>query len=106
MKNNILTLFIIVVTLLSGIPTSTYADSITEVELGIDISQNLHISMAGRILTIISGQGETLCVYNLVGDRIMTIQIDQQEKHIDLSNLPRGIYPIKIGRIARKISLQ
>lgn len=63
------------------------------------------IRQAGSYLIISGAVGKTVYVYNLLGIQLMSIHIDSQEKRIDLSSLPRGIYPIKIGNFTKKIQL-
>lgn len=106
MKNRIFSISIVALTLIFSSAAAVYAESSVANGPETELAQNIRLLCNGRTLTVIDAQGENLCVYNLVGERVLTLQIDQQEKHIDLSSLPRGIYPIKVGRTAKKICLQ
>ena len=68
-------------------------------------TQQPSIRQAGSTLIISGAVGKTVYVYNLLGVQLTAIHIDSQEKRIDLSSLPRGIYPIKIGNFTKKIQL-
>ena len=50
--------------------------------------------------------GRIAFCHNLAGGApIMSVKIDSQDKRFDL-NLPKGIYIIKVGKIARKIVIK
>ena len=67
--------------------------------------QQPSIRQSGSTLIINGAVGKTVYVYNLLGVQLAAIHIDSQEKRVDLSSLPRGIYPIKIGNFTKKIQL-
>ena len=45
-------------------------------------------------------------IFNLTGVEVKRIAVDSPSKTIDLSNLPKGCYIIKIGNVARKVYLR
>ncbi len=106
MKNRILSISIAALALLFSSAAAVHAESSISASPEMELAQTARVLWNGRTLSVIGSQGETLYVYNLVGERVLTLQIDQQEKHIDLSTLPRGIYPVKVGRTAKKICVQ
>lgn len=106
MKNRLLSITIAALALLLTQTSAVHAETSTLAGPETELAQSARIVWNGHTLTVIGAQGEMLCVYNLVGERVLTLQIDQQEKHVDLSSLPRGIYPVKVGRTAKKICLQ
>ena len=63
------------------------------------------VRQSGSSLVISGAIGKTVYVYNLLGVQLAAIHIDTYEKRIDLSTLPKGIYPIKIGNYTKKIQL-
>ena len=44
-------------------------------------------------------------VYSVTGECVATYRIDGEDKTIALSQ-PKGVYIIKVGKVARKISLR
>lgn len=44
-------------------------------------------------------------VYNVTGAKVLTRQIDSQDKTFSLS-LPKGCYLFKVGTVVRKFSIQ
>jgi len=71
-----------------------------------EIEMPIKIDFSGTTLTVSGAQGKILHIYNLVGIEIMAVKIDSNLKSFDLSVLPKGIYPVKVGGISKKISLQ
>ena len=45
-------------------------------------------------------------IYNMTGVKVVTQRIDSSDKVIELDNLPKGCYIIKIGKVARKVYLR
>ena len=45
-------------------------------------------------------------IYNMTGGKVVTLRIDSSDKIIELDNLPKGCYIIKIGKVARKVYLR
>ena len=88
-----------------GLPQSANAECM----LGIDLVDNIQrpaIFIEDNIVRVTDAFGMTMSVYNLAGGApITSVKIDSQDKRIDL-NLPKGIYIIKVGKIARKIVIK
>ena len=42
----------------------------------------------------------------MTGVKVVTQRIDSSDKVIELDNLPKGCYIIKIGKVARKVYLR
>lgn len=88
-------------------PASTMA---TEMELPAAEQQSPDdtkavISVSEQTVTVSGAQGETLEVVSLTGKVVKTIAIDSPAQRIDL-NLPKGCYILKVGKVARKISIR
>ena len=59
------------------------------------IQQQIKIEQVGNSVVIYGAAGKTVYVYNLIGVKVMSVPVDAAEKKIDLSNLGKGIYPVK-----------
>ena len=81
------------------------SEASARVELSDIETQQPVIRQFGSSLVISGAQGKTVYVYNLIGVQLLAIHVDSYEKRIDLGNLPRGIYPIRIGNYTKKIQL-
>lgn len=83
--------------------------AISETQARIELSdidvQQTSITQNGSHILISGAAGKTAYVYNLIGIQVMAIHLDSPSQHIDLSNLPKGIYPIKVGNYTKKIRL-
>lgn len=98
-------LVILLAIFMMGAPSFAKADCVPEIEL-IDNVQKPVISIEDNVVRITEACGMTMSVYNLAGGApIMSVKIDSQDKRFDL-NLPKGIYIIKVGKIARKIVIK
>ena len=80
-------------------------EACARVELSDIDAQQPTIRQVGTSIIIYGAVGKTVSVYNLLGVQLQSIYIDTYEKRIELGNLPRGIYPIKIGNFTKKIKL-
>ena len=90
-------LVILLAIFMVGAPKSAMAECMPEIEL-IDNVQKSVIST--------DAFGMTMSIYNLAGGApVMSVKIDSQDKRFDL-NLPKGIYIVKVGKIARKIVIK
>lgn len=76
--------------------------AVTEVEetLGDDIT----IKTEGRKVHINGAEDETLEVYNIAGVKVASYAIDSPDKTITLS-VPRGVYILRVGKVARKVNI-
>lgn len=57
------------------------------------------------VLRVTGAAGETLYIYNVTGVRVMSVKVDGADKSYNL-NLPKGCYIVKVGKVARKISIR
>lgn len=89
--------------LLAGAPLATYAEELFEGPES-EITP-ITLSMEGTNVRICGANGQTLNVYNLAGVKVGSHKIDSNDKTIDL-NLTKGCYILKVGNIARKISVR
>lgn len=98
-------LVILLATLMMAAPKQAKANRMPEIEF-IDNVQKPVISVEENNIRVTEASGLTLNVYNLAGGApIMSVKIDSQDKRFEL-NLPKGIYIIKVGKIARKIVIK
>ena len=78
-------------------------DPIIEVN-AIDFNQ-VGISYYNGALHITGAAGLSVSVYNIVGQKVYEGRIDSSDKRIEL-NLPANCYIVKVGSVARKISVK
>lgn len=67
--------------------------------------RDISISVQDRTVVVEGAEGKTLGVYDLAGNRILTVEIDTDSKRITL-NVPRGLYIVRIGDVARKVQVR
>mgnify|MGYP006988987464 CR=1 FL=1 len=84
---------------------SMLTEASARVELSDIDTQPIVVSQSGSSIIVTGAMNKTLYVYNIIGIQIQTIRIDSPEKKIDLSSLKKGIYPIKVGNVTKKIRL-
>lgn len=101
MKKYLLSLSIFALTA-AVIPTTTMA-AIDLIEMN---SAETSIDYVGRTLHIENGQGEVLRIYDVTGVAIMTIKVTSASQRVELSNLSKGCYIVKVGKLVRKISIK
>ena len=89
--------------MLMGVNFKAAADPIIEVN-AIDFNQ-VGISYYNGALHITGAAGLSVSVYNIVGQKVYEGRIDSSDKRIEL-NLPANCYIVKVGSVARKISVK
>lgn len=68
-------------------------------------NQQIKIELSGNTLIVTGAVGKTLRIYDILGVEKKIIRIDSNEKRIDLSDLKRGIYPVKVDKVTKKIQI-
>lgn len=72
----------------------------------VEAEQNQIAVVADGInLRVKNADGMVLEVFSLTGEKVYTQRIEGASKSIDLANLQRGYYIVKIGKYTRKIYL-
>ncbi len=64
----------------------------------------IRITTKGTTVRIQNATGTTLEIYNITGLKIAAYKIDSNDKTITITN-GKGCYILKLGKIARKISI-
>ena len=64
------------------------------------VAPNIVVNKA--VVRIKTAQGYILEIYNLAGVKIKNIRIDSKDKAIELDDLPKGCYLLRIGKTTRK----
>ena len=65
----------------------------------------IKVVQEGRSITVYGAQGKTVCIYNLIGINVMTIHVESQCQRIELNSLTRGVYPVRVGNVTKKIQI-
>lgn len=73
-------------------------------ETVIAANDEIHLTINGQNIRVQNGQGHTLEVFGITGTRVHSVRIDSADKTVNL-NLTRGCYIVKVGNIARKVSI-
>lgn len=102
MKKFLLSLSIFALTAVVVPTTAVAAIDIVEVNNSVENP----VEFQGKSLIVEKCQNQTLCIYDVTGKPVRTIKITNTSQRIDLSELPKGCYIVKIGTVVRKISIQ
>ena len=62
------------------------------------------ITMRGNQLRVQHAEGLTLMVYNITGVKVSTHRVESDDYSFTL-NVDRGIYIVKVGKVARRITI-
>lgn len=90
--------------LLLAAPTGLMAEEIMQ---GPETEANeISLVVAGVNVRVLGANGETLNVYNLAGVKVASYNIDSSDKTVNLNKLGKGCYILKVGNIARKVSIR
>lgn len=66
----------------------------------------VEISASNSFARIKNAAGKVLEVYNLAGVKVSNIKIDSEDKTVELGNLPKGCYILKVDKTVRKVYIK
>jgi hypothetical protein len=78
-------------------PTPTVENEMEQIQISVTNGSTVHIKNA---------EGELLEVYSITGEKVYTQRIDSPSKSYEFSNLPKGFYLVKAGKVTRKVYLK
>lgn len=68
------------------------------------LAEEVTIKAEGRRITISGAEDQTLEVFNIAGVKVATYSIDAPNKTINLT-VSRGVYILRVGKVARKVNI-
>lgn len=74
-------------------------------EMQQEMGEEVTITVNGMSITVRGAQGQTLEIVSLTGRCVMIVKIDSPVQRIE-PNVPKGCYILKVGKVARKVSLR
>ena len=104
MKKSLL-IFSMSLTLMLAVPSLVTAVTVAP---GIEefVDEDITITISGQTVTVTGAQGQTLEVVSLTGRRVMTEKIESPAQKVELNNIPKGCYILKIGKVVRKVTVR
>ncbi|MBQ6049422.1 MAG: T9SS type A sorting domain-containing protein [Bacteroidaceae bacterium] len=63
------------------------------------------VQTTNNILHITNANGQVLRIYNVAGKCIKVFKVDGPDRQYEI-NLPKGIYIVKVGETARRITVK
>ncbi|WP_162164199.1 T9SS type A sorting domain-containing protein [Xylanibacter brevis] len=64
------------------------------------------IVVEGKTVTILGANGMTMEIVSLTGRPVTKLKIENSSQRIQLNNLQKGCYIIKVGKVVRKVTVQ
>ncbi len=68
-----------------------------------DEKSDVQISVSKSVVYINNAEGQVMEVISLTGRHVMSVRIESPAQKIELTNIPKGCYIIKVGKVVRKI---
>ena len=65
--------------------------------------KEISISVSTATLHIKNADKMTAEIYNMAGVKVASLKVDSPDKTFDLSHLQKGIYIVRVGKVARKV---
>lgn len=85
-------------------PVSTRASQPESVSMEqADEKSDVQISVSRSVVRITGAEGLVMEVISLTGRHVMSVRIESPAQRIELTNIPKGCYIIKVGKVVRKI---
>ena len=69
-------------------------------------AQSVEITVNNSNAHVKNAAGKVLEIYNLAGVKVLNVKIDSDIKTIELGNLQKGCYILKVDKTARKIYIK
>ncbi|MDD7304037.1 MAG: T9SS type A sorting domain-containing protein [Bacteroidaceae bacterium] len=69
-------------------------------------STAVSVTVQGTRLRIGNADGEVVRVFSITGTEVKVLRIEGNDVTINLGNLPRGSYIIKVGNVVRKVAIR
>ena len=66
--------------------------------------QEVSISVSGNVIRVAGAAKQTLVVYYVTGTKAASYAIDTEDQTIT-TNLQKGVYLLKVGKVVRKVSI-
>lgn len=86
------------------LPMTTQATSLESLDVEqVEDKSDVQISVSKSIVHIMNAEGQVMEVISLTGRHVMSVRIESPAQRIELTNIPKGCYIIKIGKVVRKI---
>ena len=99
------TIFATLFTIFACMPTQMMAQDMQKPQ--IENEQNeISLSVTNSTLHIKNAEHMVLEVFSITGAKVYSIRIDSQSRNVDLDNLNKGCYIVRIGKFTRKIYIK
>jgi hypothetical protein len=69
----------------------------------LDEKSDIEISVSRQVVHVTNAEGMVMEVISLTGRHVMTVRIESPAQRIELTNIPKGCYIIKVRKVVRKI---
>lgn len=83
-------------TIAQAVPAESFG--MEQVEEKVDVQ----ISVSNAVVHISNAEGQVMEIISLTGRHVMSVRIESPAQKIELTNIPKGCYIIKIGKVVRK----
>lgn len=67
---------------------------------------NIVVTVNQSTLTVTGANGMVLEVVSLTGRPVTSIKIESPAQRVELNNIPKGCYILKIGKVVRKVTIR
>lgn len=68
-----------------------------------DTRNDIQITVSQSVVRVTGAEGQVLEVFSLTGRHVMSVRIESPAQKVELTNIPKGCYIIKVGKVVRKI---
>lgn len=108
MKKSILKISFLSLLLALGAPAMMAAEMIPEPAADTEMEINeVQITVSnGNIVYVKNAEGALIQVYSITGAEIMAQRVESNCKSYEISNLQKGCYIIKVGKVTRKVFIK
>lgn len=108
MKKSILKISFAIILSMSFAPIAVASEAFAEPATGIESEiEEIQISVSGgNTIHIKNAEGALIEVYSITGAQILSQRVDSNSKNFEISNLQKGCYIVKVGKLTRKVYIK
>ncbi len=101
-------LLILICAIMLGVASPTYSmNMVMEMGVAEQIDDNIPtIIVEGKTVIIQGASGMTMEIVSLTGRPVAQHKIESASQRIQINNLQKGCYIIKVGKVVRKVTVQ
>lgn len=78
-------------------PATSIENEVEEIQITVSGGNTIHVKNA---------EGLVIEIYSITGAQVLSQRVDSSSKNYEISNLQKGCYIVKVGKLTRKVYIK